>query len=88
MAKFEPTQMTNKWINPLTAEQLEAQHALAARLDPAFAKADREFWESRTEPQLRVLKAQAWDANDADGYQRANTYLQKFAAHMGGAVEG
>jgi hypothetical protein len=64
-----------KWNSVLTTEQMEAQYALTASIDPSFARADRQFWESRTAPQLRALKAGAWDACEPDTYQRAASYL-------------
>lgn len=60
----------------LTAAELDARYAFTASLDPRFAKGERDFYESRTVNQLRVLAAQAWDCNDLTGYQMAQSHLQ------------
>ena len=65
----------SKWNTILTAAELDAHYALTAKLDPSFAKNDRAFWESRTATQLKVLRSQAWNCNDADIYQMASTYF-------------
>lgn len=77
MATFALTAMQNAWVHIPTDAELEARHAVTASLDPRFAREDRKFWESRTEPQLRVLKREAWDANDSGAYQTARAYLVK-----------
>jgi hypothetical protein len=66
---------TSPWNSTLTAAQLEIFYAVKAKLDPAFARRDRAFWNTRTKSQLKSLKAGAWEANDATVYQMANTYL-------------
>ena len=63
------------WNTILTAAELDAHYALTASLDPRFAKSERDFYESRTINQLRVLAAQAWDCNEPTGYQLARSYL-------------
>lgn len=71
------TTENSPWVHLLTAEELEARHALTARLDPGFAKREREFWETRTAAQLRVLEHQALRCADADQYQRARSYAAR-----------
>lgn len=63
------------WNTILTAAELDARYAFTASLDPRFAKGERDFYESRTINQLRVLAAQAWNCNDPTGYQMAQSYL-------------
>jgi hypothetical protein len=65
----------NPWTNILTAEQIEASHAATAKLDPAFARRDRDFYRARTANELRSLAAQAWNCCNADSYQMARSYL-------------
>lgn len=65
------------WNRPLTAEELEAHYKLTESLDPAFARQDRAFWESRTRNQLSALRHQAWMTNDRDQYCMAQTYLER-----------
>ena len=72
-----------RWTDLLSREELDAQYALCATIDPAFARQDREWWESRTIPQLRVLRAQAWNIPDGDQWQRACSYLA-LAGYNGG----
>lgn len=64
----------NKWNDILTADEIKAYHALAARLDPRHARLDREWWESRTLNQLDTIERGAWQANLADQYQLARSY--------------
>jgi hypothetical protein len=63
------------WIYILSAAELKAHYALTAKLDPRFAKQEREFYEGRTVPQLHVIKAGAWNANELTSYQLARSYL-------------
>lgn len=67
--------MTSKWVDTLSVEEIEANFKLTASLDPAFAAQAREFYETRTPSQLKTLAAQAWNCNDADGYQMARSFL-------------
>lgn len=62
------------WSHILSREEIEAQHALTASLDPHFAREQRQFYEGRTASQLAVLASQAWNSNDPDGYQMARSY--------------
>jgi hypothetical protein len=63
------------WTEILSYEQITANNAVTAKLDPAFVTRSIAFWSSRTIKQLQVLKAQAWNANDAEQYQKARSYL-------------
>ena len=72
--------MNNQWSHILTAAELDAHWALTAKLDPRFARQCREFYESRTASQLRVLVAQSWDCCEPTGYQLARSH----AALLGG----
>ena len=67
--------MSNPWIDCLTIEELEAYHILTAKLDPHFAKQQRDFYESRDDRQLSVLAHQAWLCCDGSGYRLARSYL-------------
>jgi hypothetical protein len=65
----------SQWADILSWEQLKANHDLTASLDPAFANRELCFWTSRTVKQLQVLKAQAWNVNDGEQWQKARSYL-------------
>ena len=73
----------SKWTHTLSPAELEARYALTYRLDPRFARSEREFWESRTTNQLAVLAHQAWLCNDADAYQVAKSLLALKAEAVG-----
>lgn len=65
----------SQWNDLLSTEQLAALHALTNRLDPRFAISEKQFYETRSIPQLRALSCGAWTANDAHGYQMSRSYL-------------
>jgi hypothetical protein len=67
--------MNCRWSTLLSAAGIEADFALAASLDPAFAGASRTFWATRSAGELRVLRDGAWLANDPDTYQMARSLL-------------
>ena len=71
--------MGDQWHEILTPEQIDAYHRTAARLDPIFAAADRCWWESRSEAELRAQEGFAWMANDPTSYQLARSYRAKSA---------
>lgn len=73
------------WNNILTVEQIEARYALTMQLDPRFALAERNFWETRNVCQLSCLASGAWEANDADTYQMARSYLHHAGAALNSA---
>lgn len=64
-----------QWNTILTADELSANYALTATIDPVFAKKQREFYATRTDNELKALINQSWNCNDADGYQRARSHL-------------
>lgn len=72
--------MSSPWTTLLTAADLDARYALTASLDPAFARREREFYESRSANQLRALRTQAWNCSEGDAYQLAQTYLARVAS--------
>lgn len=65
------------WTHILTADEIDTRHARTAKLDARFARADREFYESRTAAQLSVLAYGAWMSNNSDTYQVALSYMAK-----------
>jgi hypothetical protein len=67
--------MNPHWSKLLSAAEIEADFALTASLDPAFAGASRTFWATRSAGELRVLRDGAWLANDPDTYQMARSLL-------------
>jgi hypothetical protein len=62
------------WNTVLTAEQIEEYFQLTYKLDPRFARLEREFWQSRTAPQLAALAAGAWRSNDRETFVMAKSY--------------
>jgi hypothetical protein len=64
----------NRWTILLTASGIAEYHAHTATVDPSFARAQREFYESRTASECDVLAHQAWLCNEADLYQLARSY--------------
>ena len=65
----------SQWSHILTAAELDEQFALTARLDPSFARQQREWYEARTVQELRSHMNGAWNANDSDGYQLARSFI-------------
>lgn len=65
----------SQWTEILSPAQLDEHYARTAALDPVFARKQRAFYESRGDEQLRAIAAGAWQANDADTYQLARSYL-------------
>jgi hypothetical protein len=72
--------MANRWTDLLNRQEIEAQFALTASIDPRFARSQREFYESRTAAQLGALAQQAWNCNEADNYQLARSYAALMTA--------
>ena len=62
------------WNTLLTAEQIETKFASTAKLDPAYAKEQREFYQTRSPKELRALALQCWLCNDAEYYQLTMSY--------------
>lgn len=67
---------SNPWGHVMTAEEIEAYHALTASLDPRFAASERQWYEGRTANQLKADMASAWWGNLASSYQLARSYLK------------
>lgn len=65
----------SRWTDILSPAQLDEHYAHVAALDPVFARKQRAFYESRGDEQLRAIVAGAWQANDAETYQLARSYL-------------
>jgi hypothetical protein len=65
----------SQWSKILTPAEIDAYHALIARLDAAFATGDRKWWMSRTADELRAEAAASWNANTPTTYQLARSYL-------------
>jgi hypothetical protein len=63
------------WTKVLTKEEIAAYHALTATLAPSFARGQREFYESRSDGELRSLMNGAWNCSEGDAYQLARSYL-------------
>ena len=63
------------WRGPYSLNRANELHELTARIDPGHAKLSREFWESRTANQLRVLRDQAWNCADGTQWMLANCYI-------------
>lgn len=68
-------QAVSRWTRICTREEIEANNALTASIDPSFARLEKAFYESRTARQLRTLSGQAWNCNNIDGYCMARSYL-------------
>jgi len=69
--------MTHQWIEILSSEQIKTHYALTNKLDRRFSISQRQYYETRSIPQLRALVCGAWTANDAEGYQLARSYLAR-----------
>jgi hypothetical protein len=65
----------SQWTRILTAAELDTLFALTAKLDPRFARQQREWYEARTVQELRSHMNGAWNANDSDGYQMARSFI-------------
>lgn len=67
--------MASHWSHLLTRAEIDAQRATAAALDPAYARRDAEWWDSRTDAQLRAARVGAWDCNEGGTFQMASSLL-------------
>lgn len=65
----------SQWSEVLNENQIEERFKLTSSIDASFAVKQKEFYESRSESELRSLAVGCWNANDADGYQLAKSYL-------------
>lgn len=64
----------SRWTEILTADQIDAQFAQTAALDPRFAREQRKFYETRTAIECGALAHQAWLCCDADAFQIASSF--------------
>lgn len=62
------------WNTILTAVELDAYHAMTAKLDPRFAREEQAWYKGRTAAQLRSDAAGAWNCNNSTAYQLARSY--------------
>lgn len=65
----------SRWTHILSPAEIEAQRALTASLDPAFARSERQWYETRTEGDLRAAMHSAWLCCEDCRYQLARSYL-------------
>lgn len=65
----------SRWTDVLTLEQIDEQRKLTASLDPAFARGERQWYETRTDGDLRAAMHSAWLCNEDCRYQLARSYL-------------
>jgi hypothetical protein len=65
----------SRWHDVLTIEQIDDQRKLTASLDPAFARSERQWYESRTDGDLRAAMRSAWLCNEDCRYPLARSYL-------------
>ena len=63
------------WATIFTPERIERHWAEMAEHWPTDAKRAREWWESRTLPELHGRLAGAWDANEMEPYVLARSYI-------------
>lgn len=66
--------LTSKWTDVLSKDELGAHWELVKKLDPKFARASREYYETRTRQELAADMHKAWNCNDGDWYQLAHSY--------------
>lgn len=65
----------SRWTDVLTLAQIDEQRELTASLDPAFARGERVWYESRTDNDLHAAMNGAWLCNEDCRYQLARSYL-------------
>jgi hypothetical protein len=65
------------WNRVPTDADVATFQALTESLSPAFARAERSWWESQTPSQLHVRRTQAWDCADRTAYALARYYLAR-----------
>lgn len=74
------------WATILTPDQIEAHWQDMAAHWPSMAKRSRDWWESRTLPELHGRLSGAWRANELDSYVIARSYISsRKAAERGEA---
>lgn len=62
------------WTQILTKQEIEAYHTMTAKLDPAFARQEREWFERQTKAKLETEASYAWQGNQGHAYQLARSY--------------
>lgn len=65
----------SQWSKVLNAAEIEAQFAFTAKLDPSFARGQREWYNTRTINELRSAMTGAWNCNESESYQLARSFL-------------
>lgn len=65
----------SRWIDVLSPSEIAAATAATAEIDPAFARGEKEWYESRTDNELRAALRGAWLCNEDCRYQLARSYL-------------
>ena len=63
------------WATILTQDELDLMWEDMAVNWPSHAAARREWWESRTLPELYGRLAGAWNANEMESYAIARSYI-------------
>jgi hypothetical protein len=69
-----------EWNTILSPEQIEAFHNRTAKIDPRFAKEDRDFMNARSVAELHALAAQSWLTNQKTPYVMARSYIARAMA--------
>ena len=63
------------WATILNSDELAAYWDDMAVNWPTMARKSREWWESRTLPELYGRLAGAWNANEMESYALARSYI-------------
>lgn len=64
------------WVEILTKEQISEYHDLTAKVDPGFARRDKEFMEAQTVSFHDGAAKGAWDACDGERFQLHRSYAK------------
>lgn len=65
-----------QWNDMLSADALHSYFHEMAKLDRATAHKSLDWYRVRTRAQLEAAAAQAWNANDREGYVLARSFAQ------------
>lgn len=63
-----------QWNTILTAEEIQSYEQNLERIDPLFARAQREYYREASFNQLSIAADRAFQCNDLDGYVLARSY--------------
>lgn len=74
------------WATILNQSELETYWEDMAVNWPTHARKAREWWESRTLPELHGRLSGAWDANEMEAYAIARSYIAIRAAEARAAA--